>query len=88
MTAVVNQAGRRHAESERLRFGIGSSPAPTRPTTKECNSRASKHFGSRKRRCYNRLTESIFVYRVYFPREDHLRDVRTWERYSSGEHFK
>jgi len=30
-----------------------------RPTTKECNSRLRKHFGSWKRRCYNRLKECI-----------------------------
>ena len=40
---------------------------PIRPTTKECNSRARKHFGSWKARCYNRLTEGFFPLSSGFP---------------------
>ena len=43
---------------------------PVSPTTKECNSRARKHFGSQKERCYNRLTEAYFSNTKWiFPRE-------------------
>jgi hypothetical protein len=43
---------------------------PISPTTKECNSRARKHFGSQKERCYNRLTEAYFSNTKWiFPRK-------------------
>src|ERR1700692_2506330 len=38
----------------------GLDVCPSRPTTKECNSRVRKDFGSRKARCYNRLKENHF----------------------------
>jgi len=40
---------------------------PVSPTTKECNSRLHKHFGSLKWRCYNRLTASYFRLSSGFP---------------------
>jgi hypothetical protein len=40
-----------------------------RPTTKECNSRLRKHFGSWKRRCYNRVTECVMHGSGSFPAE-------------------
>jgi len=40
---------------------------PTGPTTKECNSRVRKHFGSRFSRCYNRVNDTNFVHPSGFP---------------------
>jgi hypothetical protein len=49
---------------------LGSAARPISPTTKECNSRVRKHFGSRKERCYNRLTEAYFSsIKWIFPRK-------------------
>ncbi len=55
-------------------------PRTIRPTTKECNSRVYKDFGSWKARCYNRVKEIIFVYRVHFPHGKYRPDaLRLWQ---------
>ena len=76
----MNQAGSRTAEA-------GSQKGePTRSTTKECNSRLHKHFGCWKRRCYNRLTESITNISSRFPaRENIVRMRASWGNYLSAQ---
>jgi len=62
---------------------------PTSPTTKECNSRARKHFGSWKGRCYNRLTEKLFPYIEWISRARLLsRRGETWESRWSADYCK